>query len=113
MRTDLLRWGGIFSLLLAILFAVVLALGFAMGVDIYEDNDVDKMLTDIDDNQVAFAAWSILGMTTSLFFFPAALGFYYAARERTVRTLPSRRDSSGSLRRSASSVTAWESCFRG
>jgi len=81
MRTDLLRWGGIFSLLLAILFAVVLALGFAMGVDIYEDNDVDKMLTDIDDNQVAFAAWSILGMTTSLFFVPAALGFYYAARE--------------------------------
>ena len=40
MRTDLLRWGGIFSLLLAVLFAVVLALGFAMGVDIYEDNDV-------------------------------------------------------------------------
>ena len=32
MRTDLLRWGGVFSLLLAVLFAIVLALGFGMGV---------------------------------------------------------------------------------
>jgi Domain of unknown function (DUF4386) len=81
MRTDLLRWGGIFSVLLAVLFAVQLALGFAMGVDIYDDGNVDKLLLDVNDNQEAFAAWAILGMTTSLLFFPAALGFFHAARD--------------------------------
>lgn len=78
-RKDLLRWGGIFSILLAVSFGVHLALGFAMGVDIYEDGKVDKLLADINDNQEAFAAWCILGMTASLFVFPAALGFFYAA----------------------------------
>ena len=81
MRTDILRWGGIFCLLLAALFAVVTVLGFTMDVNIYEDNDVDKLLTDINDNQELFGAWSVLGMTTSLLFVPAALGFFYAARE--------------------------------
>jgi hypothetical protein len=81
MRTDLLRWGGIFSLFLAVLFAAHPALGFTMGVDIYADGNVDKLLTDIDENQGAVAAWAILGMATSLLFFPAALGFFYAARE--------------------------------
>jgi hypothetical protein len=82
MRTDLLRWGGIFSILLAALFAAQLGLGFGMGADIYADNDVDELLLDINDNQELFAAWCILGMTIPLFFFAAALGFYYVAREK-------------------------------
>jgi Domain of unknown function (DUF4386) len=81
MRTDLLRWGGVFSILLALLFTVALALGFTMGVDVYDDGDVDGLLTDINDNKELFAVWAVLGMTTSLLYFPAALGFFYAARE--------------------------------
>ncbi|MGH8246164.1 MAG: DUF4386 family protein [Gammaproteobacteria bacterium] len=81
MRNDLLRWGGVFSVLLGVLFAVVLVLGFAMGANIYEDSEPAEILTDIDDNQLAFALWAILGITTSLLYFPAALGYLYAARE--------------------------------
>jgi hypothetical protein len=81
MRSDLLRWGAISSLLLAILFAVVLALGFTMGADVYQDSDVGAMLTDVNKNQEVVALWAVLGMTTSLLYFPAALGFFYAARE--------------------------------
>jgi hypothetical protein len=72
------------------MFAVQLALGFAMGVDVYADGNIDKLLTDINDNQEAFVLWAALGMMTSLLFAPAALGFYQVAREsdRTYLAIP-------------------------
>jgi Domain of unknown function (DUF4386) len=83
MRTDLLRWGGIGALLLAALYVAVLAVGFTMGVDIYADGDDDlrELMTDIDDNKVAFAAWAILGISAPLLVFPAVLGLSQTAKE--------------------------------
>jgi Domain of unknown function (DUF4386) len=81
MRTDILRWGGIFSVLLALFFATTLALGFAMGVDIYADGEPDELLTDINSNEIAFLTWSILSMVAQLLLIPAVLGFFYATRD--------------------------------
>ena len=81
MRTDILRWGGIASVLLALLFSVALVLGFAMGVDIYADGETDELLTDIMGNEVAFLSWCLLSMVAQLILIPAVLGLFYTAKE--------------------------------
>jgi hypothetical protein len=81
MRTDIIRMGGIFCVLLAIAFATTLGLGFAMGVDIYSDGEPAELLADIDQNGEAFLGWSIVGMAGNLLLVPAALGLFYTAKE--------------------------------
>jgi hypothetical protein len=81
MRTDIVRMGGVFCLLLAISFAVSLVLGFAMGVDIYADGEPEELLTDIDQNGEAFVSWSILSMVSYLLLVPAVLGLSYTTRD--------------------------------
>ena len=81
MRTDILRMGGIFCVLLAVTFAVTLVLGFAMGVDIYADGEPAELLTDIDQNGEAFVSWSILSMLSYLLLIPAVLGLFYTTKD--------------------------------
>jgi Domain of unknown function (DUF4386) len=81
MRTDILRMGGVFCVLLALAFASTLVLGFAMGVDIYYDGEPAELLTDIDQNGGAFVTWSVLSMVAQVLLMPAALGLFYTTKE--------------------------------
>lgn len=81
MRTDVFRWGGLSAVALGLLFAGALLLGFAMGIDIYTDDEADELLRDIDAHGAEFVCWSILNAATSLLLIPVVTALYYTVRE--------------------------------